>query len=405
MKKFAIYLIVILTVFISCKKSIKDSNTTTSNDNSKPIKSITVTYPAIISDIDTSFNFYKVVYTFSKDSIYNAYHVNILDTFKSSPDANSFFIDKTVKTYFFSGTSKKQVSKITNRTESFKNIYPASDTWIVGGNFDILFEYDTITNSPLIFPNKVTVINYKDNSASTISNSVVFNSINDYNPNYGYVNFPDIINCKLLVGRFKPGPTCVLYNGNDYLQYYQNNDSSIIEINESFPNYYTDFFENITPSSPLWGIYYFNKDNLCTTYALDITAGSTSIYKGQRKFDFDYSNTDNNIINLFSSKYNLDNLMLYFENYAEQSTTMRKLSTSPYDYWSDAYVNSMFSYHRDICSSYTDSLFSIDNNGNKNLESADKFVNTITKDSHGNIINIKCIDKSNLVFRNIDIDY
>jgi len=384
----------------SCKKSTPSPAVTVTS--SKPVKSLTVTYP---TGYDTSQFYNTYTYSFTTDSINNSFGYNLVDSslYKVNGVYSLTYIHKT---YYLTASLPRRVAKISYRLISgAQNVVP--NTFSV--SYDILFDYDDYTSDP----NHITIINYSDTTATNITSEYT-NAVVKYESDY-YIsgNTLDILNCNWYNATRMP---LKALSWNDATGNYISDaytDTSF-EVTESDPFYYNVFFSGYTPfanvSSPAFDyIYAGGVNGQYRTFAIDLLSdlnnNSNTVLYGQRKLDFDYSASDNAVNNLFALLY--DPKSLYWEKVAEQSTGLTYFASAGQGVFEtiDPYFPDLYAYSQDICSAYTDSVFTMDSRGNKVLYGADRYTNKVQKDAGGNILVVTKTDAANYILRSIKVGY
>jgi len=361
-----------------------------------------VTYP---SELDSSQIYRQLNYTFITDTANNNFSIYLADTLLYKW-VNTYSLSYSRKTYYLSSALPRRVIKISFRQTQNNQTLVSPPSYI---SYDILFDYDDYTSDP----NNITVINYSDTAGTQITREYKHAVVKFENDYYIGGTTLDILNCDWYTTT-RMSPKSLSWYGAYGNFYYDAYSDTSFEVNETDPFYYNIFFSHFTifpkTTAPFGYTYIFGPNKKCRTFAVDMLGDNnynvnTPLY-GQRKFDFDYSNMDDAAGNLFALKYY--SRSLYWEKVAQQSTDIilyADVGGSLYQNI-DSYLPDLYSYYQDICSSYTDSLFTTDSQGKKVLYSADKYTNKVEKDKSGNILSItKYSSSSNDILRYIKVGY
>jgi hypothetical protein len=416
----------VFLIFGACKKNTPKP---ASAGSSKPIKSLSVTYP---TGVDTSQIYDTYTYTFTSDSINNSFGYYLVDS--SLYKVNGVYTLTYIhKTYYLTAAVPRRVAKISYRLITGADAV-VPNTFSV--SYDILFDYDDYTTDP----NHLTVLNYSDTTATNITSEYT-GAVGKYEDDY-YIsgNTLDILNCVWYNATRMP---LKALSWNDPTGNYINSaySDTSFEVTESDPFYYNVFFSGYPPyanvATPAFDYTYVSSAaGQYRTFAVDLLSdlnnNSNTILYGQRKLDFDYGSgsADNAVVNLFGLLY--DPKSLYWEKVAEQSTALTAYASqgifeftdtyfsdiyaysqdvcssytdSLFTLDADTYFSDIYAYSQDVCSSYTDSLFTLDGQGNKVLYGADRFTNKVQKDAGGNILSVTKSDAANYIFRSIKVGY
>ncbi len=323
-------LVLISILCFSCTKT--NDNPQTTQHPSKMVKGMKVSYPLPGYPGDTAI----VGYLLSYDTNTNAYTIQLSDSaFYSQAHPN--LISRGSKTYIFSSSQPRRLNSIQCRN------YAAA-----GGsdNYDINLHYNSYGNDP----SYMEMLN-QPGSSPAFAYDALTSSVNWEG------NRLDIVNCTRSQQVYHPFRETDL-GGLDVRRY---TDSSF-EFIMSSPYYYNIFFDDQVhfPDSydvGFEGIYIFNNDNTCRTFAADLEDPNLLQVSGQHRFDFTYQQENKDLLNFYNSFYSVNSLMW------EMITRTYFVTRGVLYHWTyfqiDTYHPDLYSYYQDICSSYTDSLFAV----------------------------------------------
>jgi hypothetical protein len=401
--KFILLLFLWILIMQACTKSGVQNSPNNTNQPSPPFKSLVVSYPFFRTD---EFLFYN----FQHDSLANTYTIDILDS--STVFEGVYARMWTTKVYYLTPTLPRRVSKITVRRTSQASQYgPVNNQ----DNYD--FEYQFNDNGYIPGHIKITV--YVDAAATAIKSQLEFDV---YNPTINWYDAAgpgDLLNWNNLLPLRQP--LKLLRAGCCFLKQYT--DSSF-EVENNSNDYSFTLFYNVPNQAPgnqvatgnEHGIYIFNKDHLLSTMAMDIVGTYTDPSTGwvsltnfsvayQRRLDFTYLNQQ-------PASYSIFNVSgipeaIYWEQVCEYLPGIYGSYAYPrvdsYNTY-DPYIVDLHTYYKDICDSYTDSLFTTDASANKILVSQNRYFNKVVMNGD-TVSRIIKTDAAGNILRNIELKY
>lgn len=358
-----------------------------------PVKSLIITYP---NGQTASVAFRQLRYSFASDTIAHSFSILIVDS-TSINNSNAYTLFTTVKTYYFSPDQPRRIIKISFRQgQAMGTATPAPYL-----NYDILFDYDDYTYDP----NHITTVNYQDLAGTQITDQYTYAVGKTASDFYETGSILDIISARYNQATRMPLKTFDWLGENAYYNYESFSDSSF-EATENDQNYASVLFnfpQFTDPNTVFRYEYLFDAGNTqCRTFAIDVISPDLASIYGQRKLDFSFDGTSDDLSAIFSLLCVPPSL--YWEKVAQQNTRLTLYNQGDYEY-TDPYMPDLYAYQADICSSYTDSVFTANNLGTRALVTANRYTNKLTRDAKGNISSLTKYDASNLIVRNIIVSY
>jgi hypothetical protein len=385
------FIAIVIWVFITgaCTKSV---STTNPNVPTPVISSMVVTYPY---SMGTTVR--KLFYTFDRDSLSNIFTVHCKDSIQYRIDLYGLYM--TTKTYYMSSGTPNRVIKISMRQTEKLQTTPATS----GVNYDFVFDY----NDNTLNPSHYSITTFNDALATSVANQQS-GDVQQFEPRGSYwTGGIDVINCTYTE------PTRLLLSGYQNLccvmhQYTEGN----YDVMNFSPHYATTLFydpayqgtyPNQSPS--FWGLYIFDQSQL-KTLAWDMFnySSPSGIPYAQRKFDFKYDLPDPQLQSLFNITGVPETLI--WEQSCLSATTLEQTYGWNGDYsYIDPYIPDPCIYYQDICSSYSDSTFSILPDSTKRVFLSATYTNNIIKDADGKITHITKTDDKGNIWRDVEPGY
>lgn len=368
MNKNYLLAIFIILFIASCKK---DNNP--SNPNIPPPVSQTE-FPDSVIEIQYLLNppgvlFLKSIYSFPNGITDNKIEYYRLDSSFSA--GNYTFSARNHTLYAFDPINKHIMQSSSRMVELFGKDSLSNN---LGGNWDNSFDF----SSGQQYPEHINITNY----ANYLQNGP---TINNFSHNIFYPNIA-----------FTPD------NGNTMLLYQVIlNDSGAIHLIDFGDGNNWYIFQNKLPGYHAGANdeyrYYIDSANYCNKFLYQ--NGYIKVALGEP--------------DVFQPVAELRRIYRYDDNAADLSKLLGSIILTKDIFWNRIAANNSaityrrepFYYFQKTCASYTDSLFTVDNNNIRNFYSSSTYHNEILRDQKGRIVSLKCKNGSGVLFDEFDFLY